>query len=62
MAGNCGIGDDGERINCACCCFITSSSLFNFKGMFYWCLINIENHQMYTLTGIQLLAVANVNY
>ena len=30
--------------------------------MFYWCLINIEIHQMYTLTGIQLLAVANVNF
>ena len=28
--------------------------------MFYWSLINMENHQMYTLTGIQLLAVANV--
>ena len=30
--------------------------------MFYWCLINIEKHQMYSLTGIQLLAVASVKH
>jgi len=31
------------------------------KGCFYWALLNISNHQKYTLTALQLYAVANVS-
>lgn len=29
--------------------------------MFYWALLNVKNHQKYSLTAIQLLAVCKVS-
>lgn len=33
---------------------------FSCKGLFYWALLNVENHKKYSLTAIQLYAVTNV--